>query len=71
MSKLGKVVKVMHRSNRANFTKLVSCRPAYLRVTREYVDGDVQVEGNEEVWQVRPSKDSKAQYETFVPVIED
>lgn len=70
MSKIGTVVKVMHTTNRGNFAKLVPARPAYLRVTREYIDGDVQVEGSIEVWAVRPSKDPKAQFETYVPHLE-
>jgi hypothetical protein len=68
MSKLNNVVKVMHRG--AGNGRLTSSRAAYLRVVREYIDGDVMVEGSEEVWQVRPSKDSKAQWETYIPAFE-
>lgn len=70
MSKLGTVVKVQHTSNRAANVKLVRTRPSYLRVTQEYICGSVQVEGSLEVWEVQPSTDPKAQYETFVPVVE-
>lgn len=70
MSKLGTVVKIQHASNRGNFTKLVPSRARYARVVREYMDGDVMVENSQEVWQVRPSKDSKAQFETYVPVVD-
>lgn len=63
MSKVGTVVKVMHATHNGRFVK---ARPVYAKVFQEYVDGDVVLEGSTDVWQVRKSKDPKAQWETFV-----
>lgn len=62
---MSKVVKVQHRSNGNG--RMVQARPVYAKVVQEYVNGEVIVEGFSDVWQVRPSKDPKAQLETYIP----
>ena len=63
MSKIGKVVKIQHFTYDGRFKR--SSRPTYAKVEQEYVGGDVRVENSTDVWAVRPSKDSKASFETY------
>jgi hypothetical protein len=69
MNKVGKIVKLQHFTHNGKFKK--SSRPVYANIVMEYADGDVQVENSHEVWQVRPSKDPKAQFETFAVVVDE
>ena len=64
MSKVGTVVKLQHFTHNGRFKR--SQRPVYAKIAQEYVSGEIVAENSSDVWTVRPSKDSKAQFETFV-----
>lgn len=71
MSKVGKIVKVMHVSNRGGLVRLVKTKPVYMTISQEYVGNTVALEGTSDIWDVIPSKDPKAQFETYIPSLED
>lgn len=74
-SKVGSICKVQHRTSYdASKGKLVLKRvkPEYLRINLEYLEGTVTVQTKDgtpllDVWDVQPSKDPKAQFETVIP----
>lgn len=69
MSKIGNIVKVAHATNGKG--RFIKAKPRYLKVVQEYVEGCVMVENNCEVWDIIPSPDPKAQWETFAVTQED
>ena len=66
MSKVGKTLKLQHTQSfgKGGIVGLRKTKPTYLTIVLEYDNGMVQVEGLSDTWEVTPSKDSKAQFET-------
>lgn len=64
MSKVGKMLKLQHTQSFGKSVGLRKVKPTYLTIVLEYDNGMVQVEGLSDTWEVIPSKDSKAHFET-------
>lgn len=68
MSKIGKVLKIQHgvTLGKGGLAKLTPLRkPVYVVIGTEYIGDRVRAVGSLDVWQVRPSSDSRAQFETY------
>ena len=66
MSKVGKILKLQHAQSfgKGGIVGLRKTKPVYIKIVLEYDNGMVQVDGLSDTWEVIPSKDSKAQFET-------
>ena len=65
MAKVGKTLKLQHTQTfKGGTASLRKTKPTYLKIVLEYDNGNVQVEGLSDTWEVIPSKDARAEFET-------
>ena len=65
MSKVGKILKLQHAQKLVKgVASLRKTKPVYVTIGLEYDNGNVNAVGSNDTWEVVPSKDSRASFET-------
>ena len=66
---IGEIVKVQHAQtmNKRGQTELRRTKPTYEKIAVVYEGGQVLVGNSLDLWDIVPSKDSKAKFETTLP----